>query len=64
MVKSNQECKCKEVLKILKQTKSSIEEKYSNFRIVDADFVRTQKAMFFERIDSLFKAVKIEKEAK
>lgn len=62
MIKLNQECKCKEVLEILEQTRSSIKEKYSNYRIVDADFVRTQKAMFFEKIDSLYKPIKVKKE--
>jgi len=62
MVKLNQECKCKEVLRILKQAQNSIEEKYSNYQIVDADFVRTQKAMAYEKINGLFRAMKIEEE--
>ena len=63
MVKSNQECKCKEILEILEQTRHSIEQEYSNFKIINADFVRTQKAMFYEKIDNLFRVTKAEKEA-
>ena len=62
MANVNQECKCKEVLEILEQVRNNIKEKYSNYRIVDADFVRTQKAMFFEKIDNLFRMGKVEKE--
>lgn len=54
MIKLNQECKCKEVLEILEQTRNSVEQEYSKFKIINADFVRTQKAMFFEKINALF----------
>jgi len=56
------ECsKCEEVQKILEETRKSIEKEYSNYEVINADFVRTQKAMFFEKIDSLFSGPKVGK---
>jgi len=62
MTITNEECKCEKVLEILKETRNSIKEEYSEHKIINADFVRTKKAMFFEKISSLFKEVKEEKE--
>lgn len=58
----NEGCKCEKVLEILKETRSSIKEEYSEHKIINADFVRTRKAMFFEKISSLFGEVKEKKE--
>jgi len=56
------ECKCEEVQKVLEETRKSIEKEYSGYGVINADFVRTQKAMFFEKIDSLFSGIKASKE--
>ena len=58
----DKECKCEKVLEILKETKNSIKEEYSEHKIVNADFVRAKKAMFFEKISSLFKDVEEKEE--
>ena len=58
----DKECKCEKVLEILKETREDIKEEYSEHKIVNADFVRAKKAMFFEKISSLFKNVKETKE--
>ena len=55
------ECKCDKVLEILKETKKSVKEEYSKHEIVNADFVRAKKAMFYERIANLFNGMKEEK---
>ena len=57
----DRECECEKILKILKETKDSIKEEYSGHKIINADFVRAKKAMFFEKISSLFKDVKEKK---
>ena len=62
MKETNEECKCKEVLEILKETRDSLKEEYSEHKIINADFVRTKKAMFFEKINSLFKKTQEKKE--
>ena len=58
----DKECKCEKVLEILKETKNSIKEEYSEHKIINADFVRAKKAMFFEKINCLFKDVEEMKE--
>jgi hypothetical protein len=50
-----QECKCDKVLELLNKTREEIDVVYSKYKVVNADFVRATKAMFFERIDKIFK---------
>jgi hypothetical protein len=57
-----QECKCDEVLNLLEKTRNEIKEVYSKYSVVNADFIRASKAMFFERVDKLFKDVAIKDE--
>lgn len=62
MMVVDKECKCEKVLEILKETRDGIKEEYSKYKIVNADFVRAKKAMFFEKINCLFKDVEEMKE--
>lgn len=54
MMKSKEACKCEDVKNLIKETDEKIKIHYSNYKLVNADFIRTQKAMFFEKVKTIY----------
>ncbi len=42
------------IYKLLNEAREKVSKEYSSNKLVNADFVRTQKAMFFEKVEELF----------
>lgn len=55
MMKNEDVCKCKDVKNLIDETNEKIKKHYSNYKLVNADFIRTQKAMFFEKVKTIYK---------
>jgi hypothetical protein len=52
------ECQCDKVVALLKQTDDASQNSYSKYKEVNADFTRTIKAMFYEKVRKIYSNTK------
>jgi 7,8-dihydro-6-hydroxymethylpterin-pyrophosphokinase len=58
VVVMSDDCKCDEILELIKETEEKVGQQFedgSNDDKVDADIIKTHKAMFFEKVKHKFK---------